>query len=65
MSLTSTSSRPCSFLFRPFSGDKVFEALKGPKRSTGADHLDPYLLLLAAPVITDVWHLFLINFNNW
>ena len=51
----SVSSRPFSFLFRPFSGHKVFEALCGigPKKSAGADQLDPHLLLLAAPVITD------------
>ena len=49
------SCRSCSFSFRPFSCHKVFIALCsiGPKKSTGTDQLDPQLLLLAAPVITD------------
>ena len=57
----SVSSRPCRFSFRPFSGHKVYEALSGigAKKSTGADQLDPHLLLLAASVITDaLTHIF-------
>ena len=51
----SVSSAPCSFSLSPFSSHKVFEALCGigPKKSTCADQLDPHLLLIAAPVITD------------
>ena len=51
----SVSSIHRSFSLRPFSGHKVFEALFGidPKMSTAADQVDPHLLQLAAPVITD------------
>ena len=44
------------FSFKFFSDTEVREALStiDPKKSTGADDLDPQLLLLASPVISDI-----------
>ena len=52
---------PVKFSLRLFSGTEVREALYtiDPKKSTGADELDPQLLVLASPIISDfITHIF-------
>ncbi len=55
MHLTRQTTPTQTFLLKPLSTIEVFNAICSidPKNSTGADQLEPWLLLIAAPLLVE------------